>query len=497
MRALSDEQSGSTRSLSPAAPSAANEKSAASGPARGPQRQPLPKDSLPEGLANTAGWLFGWPWIDPVILWALNRWFFPLSRLWAAADGSGAAIERFFVAVPLDPLRSPRYGLGRLLIHAEEARANALAVDLAWRRVFYAEDNDGVESTAEERLALERVRLLTSHRYNATRWDFRGLLRATPPRVRFDVPGPDEVAAVYGPALYDPAPLFAVPDPMPRVSLSGRIKSAHGHDYWLRFHTPSDRLQDDVFARVHEPAGVENPPTLIFGHGICVEFDQWRGLIDEAASLCARGVRVIRPEAPWHGRRRPRGYYGGERMVSTFPMGTLDLLSGAVREWAVLADWARQTSNGPLAFGGSSLGAMTAQLAADRARDWPRHLRPDALLLITHCWQFDAAIQQGELMRIWDGRQAVEAKGWDEQRVNAYLSLLAPGPAPALSPDRIVTVLGRRDRITPFASGAKLVERWAIPEHNRFIWDRGHFSIPVTLLRDPAPLERFLQILRD
>lgn len=449
-----------------------------------------------KGLASAAGWLFGWPWLDPAASWALRRWYFPLSRLWAAAEVAAGSVERFFEAVPLDPLQSPRYQLGKLLLRFEEARVCAEAVDVAWHRSFFEPGGHDVPGPPQiQCLALEKARLSHRHRYNAIRWDFHGLLRSNPPRIRFDIPPPGQVSAVYGSALTDPSQLFIAPDKMPEVHVSHSIPTRDGRDYWLSFKSPSARLDDMVFARVHEPAGVENPPTLIFGHGVCVEFDHWRGLIDEVGALCARGVRVIRPEAPWHGRRCPRGYYGGERMIAAFPLGSLDHLTGAVREWAVLADWARRTSAGPLAFGGSSLGAMTAQLAADRAREWPRRLRPDALFLITHCWQFDAVMKQGELIRIWDGQEALDAQGWRKETLHAYLSLLAPGAVPAVPPERIVTVLGRRDRITPFASGSTLIERWGIPERNRFIWDRGHFSIPVTLMRDTAPLDRFCEIL--
>ena len=65
-----------------------------------------------------------------------------------------------------------------------------------------------------------------------------------------------------------------------------------------------------------------------------------------------------------------------------------------------------------------------------------------------------------------------------------------------MSPERIVTVLGRRDRITPFAAGLKQIEAWRIPEANRFIWNRGHFSIPPTLMRNAAPIDRFCEILK-
>ncbi len=443
-----------------------------------------------------AGWLFGRAWLDPAAHWALRRWFFPLSRLWAAASIAEGSVERFFDALPVNALPARRDGLGKLLARFEEARVRAAAIDAAWERaLFDGRGISGGDPSEAECVALEAARLGSANDYNSMRRHFRFLLRAKTPRARFDPPSPAEVDDTYGTALDNAMPFFAAPDPMPVVKVSRSIPAAHGRDFWLSFDSPSGRLADRVHARIYEPAGVQDPPTLIFGHGVCIEFDHWRGLIDEVGALRERGIRVIRPEAPWHGRRRPSGYYGGERMIATFPMGNLDLMTGAVREWAVLADWARRTSSGPLAFGGSSLGALTAQLAADRARDWPARLRPDALLLITHCETILDSLRQGDLMRMWGGRDSVEAKGWDAGRLEAYLGLLAPKRGPATPPERIVTVLGKRDRITPFASGASLIERWGVPEQNRFIWDRGHFSIPVTLMRDPAPLDRFCDIL--
>jgi pimeloyl-ACP methyl ester carboxylesterase len=346
-----------------------------------------------------------------------------------------------------------------------------------------------------EHIALEEARHEAAHRHNAMRRQFSFLLRADVPPTRHAVPDPAEVAAAYDAALDDARPFFAPPANAPAIEQSRGVPTAEGRDFWLRFASPSLRLADQIYARVYEPAGVTDPPTLIFGHGICVEFDQWAGLIDEAAYLCGLGIRVIRPEAPWHGRRRPRGFYGGERMIAAFPAGSLDLFTGAVREWAVLADWARRTSSGPLAFGGSSLGAMTAQLAASRARDWPEALRPDALLLITHCAQLSEVAMEGELTRMWGSREAFKAKGWHAEQVSHYLRLLDPGPELAVRPENIVTVLGKRDSVTPFAGGASLVDKWRVPEANRFIWDRGHFSVTAKLLHDHAPLLRFREIL--
>lgn len=184
-----------------------------------------------------------------------------------------------------------------------------------------------------------------------------------------------------------------VPEPMPEVTALHRVPGPVGTEYWIRFKSPSARMNDEVVARVYEPDGVVDPPTLIFGHGVCVEFDHWHGLVDEVFAFYRMGIRVIRPEAPWHGRRVPPGRYGGEAFIACAPRGALDIFAAQLPEWAVLIDWARRTSAGPVAVRGSSLGALNAQLLAAQARDWPARLHPDALFLVTHCGRHeDAAV---------------------------------------------------------------------------------------------------------
>ena len=41
---------------------------------------------------------------------------------------------------------------------------------------------------------------------------------------------------------------------------------------------------------------------------------------------------VIRPEGPWHGRRRAQGFFGGEPVLAKSPLGVLDYLHAAVLE---------------------------------------------------------------------------------------------------------------------------------------------------------------------
>src|SRR3546814_5783567 len=74
--------------------------------------------------------------------------------------------------------------------------------------------------------------------------------------------------------------------------------------------------------------------------------------------------------------------FGGEPAMAQGPLGFLKLFAAWGAEVAVLIDWARRHGSGSVALGGVSLGALTSQLTAVAARDWPAELRPDALLLI-------------------------------------------------------------------------------------------------------------------
>jgi pimeloyl-ACP methyl ester carboxylesterase len=280
------------------------------------------------------------------------------------------------------------------------------------------------------------------------------------------------------------------------VEQSQAIAAADGQHSWLRFASPCERIGDVAYARVHEPYGIKNPPTIIYGHGICVEFDYLHGLIDEVDTLCRMGFRVVRPEAPFHGRRRPEGFYGGEFISATSPLGVLDTFSAAVAERAVLMDWCRSTSSGPVTMGGSSLGALISQLIAGRSSLLPEQLRPDAFLLIMHSAKLEDALIHGSIAKLFGALEAKHEKGWGLDNVGEYLQALDPSDTPVVSPENIVSVLGRFDEATPFAGGLELIDRWQIPEQNRFIWPQGHFSLPIAMTRNHAPLRRFDKIVR-
>ena len=453
------------------------------------------EDFAERWLRSPVGAAVARPWFDHAALWLLGRWFFPLSRLWAAARAANGSIPRFYDEVPMEPIPGIGARLRKTLDRFETAREAVNATEGRWRQVFFGE-----EGTELYRLvAIEAARRDRRNSYNATRRHFSYLRRRRPvPPVRWDVPGADEVEADYGPLLADPQAAFAPPNPFPEVFESQRVPGPAGEEYWLRFRSPSARMNDDVFARVYEPVGVADPPSLVFGHGICVEFDHWHGLADEVFALCRMGIRVIRPEAPWHGRRVPDGRYGGEMFIARAPRGALDTFSAQLLEWPVLIDWSRRTSRGPVAVGGRSLGALLAQLLAVKASAWPGPLQPDVLFLITHCGHPEDAATRGSMAKLWGVAEAIDAGGWTAEQALRWLPLLDPrGGPPAMDPENIVTVLGSRDTVTPFATGRTLIDEWRVPPENRFIWRRGHFSVPLRMIRDRAPLRRLSERLES
>ena len=442
-------------------------------------------------IASPAGALVARPWFDRFTIRFFERLFFPSSRLWAAARAAHGSTDAFFAQVPMKPVPQAHGRLKALLSHFEKTRQGVVESEARWQAAFFGESRLSGAARADR----EQERLDRRAGYNELRRKFTFLTRQSKvPPVRWEISSPMELAADYAAVVRGEHGPFAAPATMPEVRESQKLERFGRNDYWLRFESPST-LADTVYARVSEPLDTEDPPTLVYLHGVGVEFDHWHGMIDEAGRLVAAGFRVVRPEAPWHGRRVPDGRYGGEKFIATLPRGTLEFSSAQVREVAVLMDWARRNTVAPVALGGSSLGAHIARVAAASAEDWPQLLRPDALFLVTPCGRLEDAAIEGSFARIWGTAEASGAQGWSPVLRSKWLSLIDPRVPPVVPPGKIIAVLGERDKVTPFESGRNLVANLGIPAENVFSWPLGHFSIPINMVRDRAPLERLRSIV--
>ena len=453
-----------------------------------PRRNPLDWSPL--------GGLVMRPWYDRCAVHLVSRWYLPLSRAWAAALVYGEDEEGF--AAALDGGDFPDGQAGRRLRRAIAGTQRRLAVheeaDAHWRDLFYRpaapSDRDLVEA--------EQRRIDTASALMSARASYLGVRRRSP-AVRWQVTPPAELLsskdwlASNGTCIDSPA---GDDGSLPPVEVSHPVPGPYGTERWLRFASPG-LDGDTVWARLFEPEGIADPPTLINLHGIGMELDYWREAVDNTPTLTRQGLRVIRPEGPWHSRRRQPGFYGGEPAMALGPEGFLKLFSAWGAEVGVMTAWARRAGSRRVAIGGVSLGALTSQLAAVAAKDWPEETRPDVLILVATSGDLMGVATAGSLSTGIGYWPAIARAGWTEEDLDRYVPLLSPrGPA-TMPPQRIVMALGEADTVTPFAGGLELARRWGVPPENLFIRRQGHFSVSLDLGRQPQPLNRMVELLKS
>lgn len=439
----------------------------------------------PHILEGALGGLVLRPWFDWVAVRSIANAYFPLSRAWAAAQEAEGSVPRFLDLAATKPI--PDQAVRWMLNLEERRRARYEIAASRWEDALFTSKSPVAEALG----TVEAARRAAAHDHMATRAAFVPLLGRLRP-VRWQIATPLTVEARHGRRLDDPAVAFPVAE-MPSIETSHDIRSSIGTDCWLRFDSPI--LDDKAWARVSSPVDVADPPTLIFLHGIGVEADMWKDAADPLNKGVLDGFRIVRPEAPWHSRRRRRGWYGGEPAIGMGPLGFLDLFQAWITEISVLIDWARRTSGGPVALGGVSLGALISQVAAVAAREWPAEVRPDALFLVATSGAIMEVVAGGSLSKAVNLQPQLDAAGWSQSLLARWLPLLEPQGPPAMPADKVVMVLGESDDLTPHPGGVALARDWAVPSENLFVRPQGHFSVSLGLLRDREPLNRLAKIM--
>jgi hypothetical protein len=424
------------------------------------------------------------PWFDRVALHAIARWYFPLSRAWAAAI-EAPDVDSFLAE--MGPVLLPRTQIARAVSLTAERQRDYERAAAAWENAFF--DAVDVPSDADL-IEAEEARLGRANALMAARSAFMPLhLTGRLPAVRWEIADESTVEARHGWRRGNPYPA-PVPEPL---ELSHAMPSFSDEVRWGRFASS----EDTAWARIVTPLAAKNPPTLIFLHGIAMETEFWRG--DSRVmlrGLSEAGVRVVQPEGPWHGRRRKPGWYGGEPAMAQGPLGMLDLFRDWVSEIAQLIAWARATSTGAVAVGGVSLGALTSQLVGVAAAGWPASMRPDALFLVATSGNVVGAAAEGGLGQALGVGERLQAAGWTGERLEHWRPFFDPVGPLVVDPGRIVMVLGAEDVVTPYDDGAALAKRWRVPRRNVFVRPQGHFSVALGLSRRADPLRRLLDIVR-
>ncbi|MBK1668494.1 hypothetical protein CKO28_10655 [Rhodovibrio sodomensis] len=438
------------------------------------------------------------PWFDRFLLKWVTKTYFPLSRGWAAARWADGDVDALRAELGRCGVRAPKEALltklAAALPPAERAYRDAVA---DWEAAFHA-----ARPPADAQLvAGERRRERAAQRLMAQRaWVVPIHRRGRLPAVAFDIRDARAVVAAHGARADGDVGAFPAPE-TPIVRHSHRVPGPDGPVSWIDWPAPMAGVRDfpagdRVRARVVEPMDRPDPPTFIHLHGIGMEPEMLVAQRDTVLEMARRhAVRVVRPEGPWHGSRMAAGFWGGEPALAHAPLGWLDLVQAWVAEVAQLVAWARATSAGPVAIGGLSLGALNSQVAAAAARDWPSAMRPDALFLCMTSGDMLQVGFEGAMAKGLGALQAVRAAGWDHDALTRFRPLLEPHGAPVMPADRIVMHLGRMDAVMPFDGARALATRWGVPQHNLFTPRRGHFTAPMALHIDPAPLDRLAAVL--
>ncbi|MDX1710340.1 MAG: alpha/beta hydrolase family protein [Rhodovibrionaceae bacterium] len=451
------------------------------------RRTRLPDLETPGYLTDPWGDILMRPWFDRVSLRWVGNWFLSLSRAWAVAIWARGDADRFRSALPEAEI--PAAVLKRTLAYIDERRADYAHAHEHWQAAVFASTAPSDADLVEAELARQR----TVHALSITRaaflpWHLRQRIEGA----KYRVPSVALVERQQGDRLA--APEKAFPARPADVETSHALAGPYGRVYWLRFQSP---LGDTAWARVYEPEKVDNPPTLVFLHGISMEIESWKEQSDAVNELACQGIRVIRPEGPWHGRRRPDGQWGGEPVIARAPLGQIELMQHWPAEAASLIAWARARGSAHVALGGVSLGALTSQLSASAAWQWPEACRPDTLFLVGTSADMLETGLEGGLAKLMNLPEELRAAGWDHESLSRLRPLLEPGETPVVPAERIVMLLGSKDVVTPYGGGLELARRWGVKRGNQFHRNRGHFSVYIALGQDRAPLQRLAELLRD
>jgi len=442
-------------------------------------------------LRSPFGTLLAKPWVDGVGLFALRRWYMPLSRLWAAANQAGADPARFREQAGAVPAFWSDSRLGVLLGRHDRLRHAADAARARWETAIFDPAGDADAGTLDDR------RRTAATRHLMTRTAFYPLLFPHPPSAtRWQIDPPDRVPVPDVAALYD------TPLDVRSIEISRPFVRDGLREYWLRAPAPSVLLRarrgsGTMYAHVIEPAGTAAGETLIQGSGLCLEFELLAASCDPGRRLAAMGWRVIEPISPYHGLRTMPGFYGGEPFFALAPTAALDLIAGQALETALLTAWARDRFGGRVALSGISMSSFVAQQVASHCGRWPIGTRPDGVLLISHSGRLEDVVFDGALGASLGIDRAMRAAGWSRESLTHLSEVIDPAGEPALAPSRIVSVLGETDRWVPYEDGLALARRWNLPETNVFRYRLGHLGMPVQLMRDPAPFARLRQVLYE
>jgi len=438
------------------------------------------------GMLGRRALAFGFDMIgagmDPALIWMLKRYHFPSSRLWAAANASAGDLAALSACLPEKARRRAELAMARAAYRSLlSAKAEAEDATARWREIVLA-GADGDPGEAERARRRAATRHLGAQAPLAAAIGRRGL-----PLVDWAMTPPNGDTPPTPEAFDAPADLDDV-TAGPVYQEGGLMRQ------WLAAPAETGIPGDVAYARVSWPAEDAAPrAAVVAGSGVGVEWDLYvriRADFDFATRFTRRGLAAIEIVSPGHGLRAGGGRYGGEIFFASAPVSSAALLVAQTREVARFVAWAKRRWDRPTGVFGLSMSSFAAQFALSHAVRWPEAARPDVGLLLAHSDDLMGVVN-GRLSKALGIGGALKAAGWTEPDLEPWRKALAPAPKPAVAPDRIVSVVGALDQVTPSRDGRALAKRWELPKANRFCLPHGHMCLATRVSMNDAPVARF------
>ncbi|MET1028939.1 MAG: hypothetical protein ABWY00_17345 [Dongiaceae bacterium] len=433
------------------------------------------------------------PRLDLAIIGGISRLLKPV-RAWAAAEAAEGDVTRWRAELGLTAAAS-RFGDRTLLRRLHRAASRAAWRHMIWESTLFnnaaLRDASTSSSWATELAGLEQQRKRSQRAFHNMRPLFLPFATGAFPAIGAPPVAPVEAARLLS-AMGTKRPPLVMGSALPNLQRSLAIVGASTLTYWLRWTTTEG---DTGYARVIEPLltanGPAELPSIVICHGLGVEYETAGPSIAFTNTLARRGLRIVLPEAAGHGKRRRKGLYGGEAFLRGQPVSGVTHLLQSSAEAAEMVAWCRASGSATVALAGSSLGAMTAQLAAARAAESnvPEAL-PDHLLLVTPTGNLASLAFTSSLAIAAGLDRMVLEMGWTPESFRAWSMLVEPPLAPPIDPAAISMVLGTVDTVTPYADGLALAQRWQIPEKNLAIAGRGHFTSSIAMALPGSALDK-------
>ncbi len=217
-------------------------------------------------------------------------------------------------------------------------------------------------------------------------------------------------------------------------------------------------------ARIHEAPEPSGAPTLILLHALMSASDIGYRRIAERFNR--KGWNVLFPHLPYHYSRTPKGYGNGQLAITSDLIRNAEALRQSVTELRQVLAWARSRGSDRIALLATSYGAWVASLALS--------LEPvDFAILLQPVADVSWAVFGSPASRTMSG--LLLKNGVNPTHLDRHAHLSRPDHSlPVCSPDRILIIGGRYDRMSPPESLRELCRSWGGARYREV--EQGHFG---------------------